>query len=561
MTGQEKKNIYNAIQNLYNMDFTTWQEVLAMLYNLVADVEQKFEKLETRFTLLLGKEVTEAIKKMHESGELAEIINQEIFSNLNNKIDEIRDSILNTLNGEIDRLDKEIEKVNEQLEHKANTNKIVQIIGYEFLEMKGQDISDLLQYYVDNNYSITLPDSYNFTCSKPIIINKKTVIHGNNSLIKFTYDGERGLFEQNNNGASLECYDLIVEISNNQIAYDFRLANRDSGTHVRLYNCVVTGNKGNTKGVIMTQNDFSCIKDTKFWSIAYPIKVTSTQRSNTQILFENVGIVDCVTGVELESCDKISLINVDIATCDFGFKIENGNRRLKFLNCHVESFTDTGYALTDNVQNDDIIFENCSVLVATPTTKQGFYCGCSATYRTSGLKFINCGGDLGGIKIFNIKSPVYFYGRLNTNDSFIAWEDTYINTNLVLDEEQVVYIQKEYAPSAESFAGTVSFTENDNFNNFNFNGDIYINHTFNEEGYYEITYNGYNGGSDEIFLSLQQNGGTWTKPFSNIRLNKEKIKQRLVFYIENPASYRIMFTSYAPSDLKLRNIVIKNIKV
>lgn len=87
MTTQEKKNIYNAIQNLYNMDFKTWQEVLAMLYNLVADVEQKFDKLETKFTLLLSKEVTEAIKKMHESGELAEIINQEIFSDLNNKID------------------------------------------------------------------------------------------------------------------------------------------------------------------------------------------------------------------------------------------------------------------------------------------------------------------------------------------------------------------------------------------------------------------------------------------------------------------------------------------
>ena len=89
MTGQEKKNIYNAIQNLYNMDFTTWQEVLAMLYNLVSDVEQKFDKLEAKFTLLLGKEVAEAIKKMHESGELAEIINQEIFSDLNNKIKDL----------------------------------------------------------------------------------------------------------------------------------------------------------------------------------------------------------------------------------------------------------------------------------------------------------------------------------------------------------------------------------------------------------------------------------------------------------------------------------------
>lgn len=93
MTEQEKKNIYNAIQNLYNMDFTTWQEVLAMLYNLVADVEQKFDKLEAKFTLMLGKEVTEVIHKMRESGELAEIINQEIFSDLTNKIDGLESRI------------------------------------------------------------------------------------------------------------------------------------------------------------------------------------------------------------------------------------------------------------------------------------------------------------------------------------------------------------------------------------------------------------------------------------------------------------------------------------
>ena len=124
MTNNEKRNIYNAIQNLYNMDFKTWQEVLAQLYNLVADVEQKFDKLEAKFTLMLGKEVTEAIKKMHESGELAEIINQEIFSDLNNKIDEIRDSILNTLNDEIGRVDKDIESVNERLNNKVNKNEI-----------------------------------------------------------------------------------------------------------------------------------------------------------------------------------------------------------------------------------------------------------------------------------------------------------------------------------------------------------------------------------------------------------------------------------------------------
>ena len=43
------ENIYNAIQNVYNMDKTTWQEVLAELYNLVSNVENKFVLFETKF--------------------------------------------------------------------------------------------------------------------------------------------------------------------------------------------------------------------------------------------------------------------------------------------------------------------------------------------------------------------------------------------------------------------------------------------------------------------------------------------------------------------------------
>ena len=81
-------NIYNAIQNLYNMDKKTWQEVLSELYNLVAHIDNKFDLFESKFGDLLGIQVTEEIKKMHTDGTLAEIINKEVFKDLNNKIDE-----------------------------------------------------------------------------------------------------------------------------------------------------------------------------------------------------------------------------------------------------------------------------------------------------------------------------------------------------------------------------------------------------------------------------------------------------------------------------------------
>lgn len=46
MTNEEKRNIYNNIQNLYNMDFTTWQEVLATMYTYIDDISSRLERIE-----------------------------------------------------------------------------------------------------------------------------------------------------------------------------------------------------------------------------------------------------------------------------------------------------------------------------------------------------------------------------------------------------------------------------------------------------------------------------------------------------------------------------------
>ena len=46
MTNEEKRNIYNNIQNLYNMDFTSWQEVLAIMYTYIDDISSRLERVE-----------------------------------------------------------------------------------------------------------------------------------------------------------------------------------------------------------------------------------------------------------------------------------------------------------------------------------------------------------------------------------------------------------------------------------------------------------------------------------------------------------------------------------
>lgn len=82
-----KENIYSSIQNLYNMDKNTWQEVLAELYNLVYDIQSQFEQVETKFNILLGEEVTEALKEMYDDGSLSELINDDLLKNINDKVD------------------------------------------------------------------------------------------------------------------------------------------------------------------------------------------------------------------------------------------------------------------------------------------------------------------------------------------------------------------------------------------------------------------------------------------------------------------------------------------
>lgn len=80
-------NIYNAIQNLYNMDKKTWQEVLAELYNVVSNIENKFDLFEIKFGPLLGEQVTRELKKMYDNGSLASLINDVLLKDINEQLD------------------------------------------------------------------------------------------------------------------------------------------------------------------------------------------------------------------------------------------------------------------------------------------------------------------------------------------------------------------------------------------------------------------------------------------------------------------------------------------
>ena len=102
------ENIYSSIQNLYNMDKNTWQEVLAEFYNLIYDTQLKFEQVETKFSTLLGEEVTQALKEMYDNG-----LFDELISDINTNVENFKVEV----NDKVDNFKLE---VNEQLDNKAN---------------------------------------------------------------------------------------------------------------------------------------------------------------------------------------------------------------------------------------------------------------------------------------------------------------------------------------------------------------------------------------------------------------------------------------------------------
>ena len=106
------ENIYNAIQNVYNMDKTTWQEVLAELYNLVYKVENKFDLFETKFGQLLGEELTIKLKKMYDDGSLAALINDKLLKEVSEKLDNNTNELKKIKTFEIFPSDEELINLN-----------------------------------------------------------------------------------------------------------------------------------------------------------------------------------------------------------------------------------------------------------------------------------------------------------------------------------------------------------------------------------------------------------------------------------------------------------------
>lgn len=199
-----KENIYSSIQNLYNMDKNTWQEVLAEFYNLIYDTQLKFEQVETKFTTLLGEEVTQALKEMYDNGLLGELIS-DINTNVENFKVEVNDKVENFKLEVNEQLDTMVKLTSSNT---ATQNK--ELIQNKINSFKNVDIKGACgEYEIDN--SILLRSNVTLKLNDSIIIKNSATATSN--IITKASDVDR-LYSTSIYGGTFD-YNLLQTSNNN----------------------------------------------------------------------------------------------------------------------------------------------------------------------------------------------------------------------------------------------------------------------------------------------------------------------------------------------------------
>lgn len=298
-------NIYNAIQNLYNMDKTTWQEVLAELYNVVANVENKFDLFEAKFGSLLGEQVTRELKKMYDNGSLASLINDKLLKDINTKVDTFKT------------------EVNEQLDTIENN---VNFVTPEQFGAVGDGITDDTNAVLKAlNYG-EVKFNKTYLISKGININNKIHIYGDGK-IKIAPKNERIEFLRLVNNSDCLIENITIETERTQIE-------SPPENHTRITNL-----GSNVCGIWLQGTENITIRNVKFYNTEYDIFAGLSM--NTNIVIEN-----CYSRGSSQGIYGAQLTNSIIRSYDITNAIDLG------AGDHCIYFK------TDNVNN--VIIENCT---------------------------------------------------------------------------------------------------------------------------------------------------------------------------------------------------------
>ena len=264
-------NIYNAIQNLYNMDKTTWQEVLAELYNLVSKIDNKFDLFELKFGSLLGEQVTRELKKMYDDGSLASLINDKLLKDINTKVDTFKT------------------EVSEQLGTKANLNSIFTMANM------GQDVKEAM---TGGSVAVVGVDAIleENIVNRQVTPNKTSFARKINEFNYLTSIEGKKLNYPNNNLTSEENFSVSDYIEVETGKYTLNIANYDT---VFLYNNDKSLiNKINLSGWGIKTNTIDIESNVKYIRLCYltehknSIIFTKGEKLPTKYFSSNAVIID-----------------------------------------------------------------------------------------------------------------------------------------------------------------------------------------------------------------------------------------------------------------------------
>ena len=325
-------NIYNAIQNVYNMDKTTWQEVLAELYNLVANVENKFDLFELKFGSLLGEQVTRELKKMYDDGSLASLINDNLLEDINTKVDTFKTEV----SSQLDIMTKY-----------SSINAVTQI----GLDNTGAiEIGDKLQTFIDNydgnKLNIYFPNGV-YLWSNTVSTNKTLYISGEKSNVTIRNTGNLACLKHSE---SCTISGLIFETTSlNRQEFTVYSIN---GTEFFIYDTVFTCSSGKINGLRIENTTISIIDRCKFNHSQISLKTWDCKITNTWVwaLWRDYGI-----GIHGGS-GNINMNNVDVVP---PFRTENGDKNSSMISGQKAGIwiNSNGRKPTSNIIMENVYFD------------------------------------------------------------------------------------------------------------------------------------------------------------------------------------------------------------
>ena len=352
-------NIYNAIQNVYNMDKTTWQEVLAELYNLVSNVENKFDLFENKFGVLFGEEVTRELNKMYDDGSLAALINDKLLKDIKEQMDTITNKNFITPedfgaigDGDtndslaIDNMFKYAMKNKKEVRFKTNTS-----------------------YYVG---------TYNFVINKPITVygNNCIIKHDSSETVKYLFDILRTNDVYIKDIKFKSYYDIknTVEggIFNNVNSIYIRYSNRVHLENIILEGCCGIGG-----------------------------------HNSTDIVINNYKGLDCDLPLFFQNIDSLQINDFTVRMNESGL---NGYQHHVYFNGYIKNCTISNGVIDypyDNPVSDCFDFLNSA-----PTEKDGYMENIvitNITAKANALRFLKI-GEVKNLKVSNVtfESPSAF---------------------------------------------------------------------------------------------------------------------------------------------------------